>query len=84
MGDVGASFAHDLSLEFRFGRKQSFVSWVAGAQVGEAGRSIGNVGGLQDLGWEKLRDGSPPTQKETGDVDGQWRGGLEERAEGKS
>ena len=53
--------------------------------MGEAGRSIGNVGGLQDLGWEKLRDGgSPPTQKETGDVDGQWRGGLEERAEGKS
>ena len=75
---AGASFAHDLSLEFRFGRKQSFVSSVAGAQVGEAGRSIGNTGGCKTLGGRNSGMGRgahppPPAQKGTGDVDGQWR-----------
>ena len=68
---MGAGFAHDLSLEFRFGRKQSFVSSVAGAQVGEAGgRSIGNVVGVarpwvgETQGWE----GAPihPRQRKKG------------------
>ena len=84
---AGASFAHDLSLEFRFGRKQSFVSSVAGAQVGEAGRSIGNTGVArpwvgETQGWE----GAPihPRQRKKGQE--MWMGsggGLEERAEGE-
>ena len=64
---AGASFAHDLSLEFRFGRKQSFVSSVAGAQVGEAGRSIGNTGVArpwvgETQGWEG-RPSTPASAK---------------------
>ena len=48
------SFAHDLSLEFRFGRKQSFVSGGAqGVRVGEVNRQRR----LQGLGAEKLVDG---------------------------
>ena len=79
---AGASFAHDLSLEFRFGRKQSFVSGGAqGVRAGEVNRQRR----LQGLGAEKLVDGkgeasNPPPpppllaaqeQKGTGDVDGQ-------------
>ena len=49
------SFAHDLSLEFRFGRKQSFVSGGAqGVRAGEVNRQRR----LQGLGAEKLVDGS--------------------------